>query len=140
MVAIPADEFKISYTLHYPNSTYLYAQYVSFTINSENFCKEIAPSRTFSIYEEIEPLLEKGLIKGGGLDNAVIIKDDKILNPEGIRYSNEMARHKVLDLIGDLSLIGKRFNAHIIAIRSGHFANISFAKILEKNLKQRCFE
>jgi len=140
MIAIPSDEFKISYTLHYPNSNCLDAQYVSFLINPKSFYEEIAFSRTFSIYEEIEPLLEKGIIKGGGLDNAVIIKNDKILNPEGVRYNNEMARHKVLDLIGDLSLMGKRFTAHIIAIKSGHFANISFAKILEKKLKQRLFE
>ena len=140
MIALPSEEFKVSYTLHYPKSTYLHAQYISLKINRESYCEEIAPCRTFSIYEEIKPLLDKGLIKGGGLDNAVIIKDDKILNPEGIRFSNEMARHKVLDLIGDLSLIGKRFTAHIIAIRSGHFANISFAKILEKNLKKRRLE
>ena len=127
----------INYTLHYPNSHYIGSQFVSFKIDPKTFYKEIAFARTFSIYEEIESLLKKGFIKGGGLNNAVIIKEDKILNPEGVRYKNEMARHKVLDLIGDLSLIRKkRFTAHIFAVRSGHCSNVAFGKILENQLRK----
>ena len=101
----------------------------------EIYKQEIAPARTFSLYEEVVPLIEKGNIKGGRLDNAVIIKGDSILNPEGVRYRDEMVRHKILDLIGDLSLVGDSFHAHVIAIRSGHFSNTSFAKELVSNFK-----
>lgn len=134
IIALPSENYKISYLLNYPSSEILKAQYYTFVVDALSYKKEIAPARTFSLYEEIEPLLKKGLIKGGGLNNAVIIKKDKILNPDGIRFVDEMARHKILDLIGDLSLIGKKLFGHIIAIRSGHFSNISFAKKIEQEL------
>ena len=137
LVAIPAKEFKLSYTMHYPKSKLLGSQYYSFTLNTEMYRNEIAPCRTFSLYEEIIPLLEKGLIKGGALANAVVIKEDKVVNPEGVRFPNEMVRHKVLDLIGDLSLIGSRIHAHVIAICSGHASNIAFAKTLLKTAMAR---
>jgi UDP-3-O-[3-hydroxymyristoyl] N-acetylglucosamine deacetylase len=128
IVALPSTDFRISYLLHYPRNEMLKSQFYSTSIDSSIYKEEISTSRTFSVYEEIEPLLEKGFIKGGGLNNAVIIKDNKVLNPEGLRFPEEMARHKILDLIGDLSLLGGKILGHIIAIRSGHFSNISFAK------------
>lgn len=128
LVALPSEEFRISYTLNYPNSDLLKSQFFTIHVNEETFKDEIAPARTFSLYEEVIPLIEKGNIKGGRLDNAVIIKGDSILNPEGVRYKDEMVRHKILDLIGDLSLVGSSFIAHVIAIRSGHFSNTSFAR------------
>jgi len=130
LVALPSEEFRISYTLNYPNSELLKSQFYTTHINEELYREEIAPARTFSLYEEVVPLIEKGNIKGGRLDNAVIIKGNTILNPEGLRYQDEMVRHKILDLLGDLSLVGHSFIAHIIAIRSGHFSNTSFAKEL----------
>ena len=132
LVAIPDDSFRISYTLHYPHSDFIKSQYMTIEVNKENYTNSIAPCRTFSIYEEIEPLIEKKMIKGGGLDNALIIKNNKILNPEGSRFFDEMVRHKILDLIGDLSLIGRPLKAHVIAIKSGHMSNISFAKKIKK--------
>ncbi len=137
LIAIPADEYQISYTLHYPHSPYLKSQYYHFIVNKENYKKEIAPCRTFSLFEEIEPLLKQGLIRGGGLDNAVLIQGDKVLNPEGARFEDEMVRHKVLDLIGDLSLIGVYVKAHIIAIRSGHYSNICFAKRILQSIREK---
>ncbi len=134
LVALPSDEFRISYTLHYPHSEFLKSQFYTLAINGENFKKEIAPARTFALYEEIVSLIEKGGIKGGSLENSVVIKGGSILNPEGVRFEEEMARHKILDLIGDLSLVGRNFLAHIIAIRSGHFSNTSFAKELENSM------
>lgn len=128
LVALPSDEFRISYTLNYPNSEILRAQFQTFSISEEIFKTDIAPSRTFSLYEETVPFIEKGLMKGGSLENAVLIKGGVILNPEGLRFPDEMVRHKILDLIGDLSLVGFSFFAHVIAIRSGHFSNTSFAK------------
>ena len=134
LVAIPSDEFRISYTLHYPNSPVLGSQFFSSEVTSETFSKEIAPCRTFCLYEEISYLIDQGLIKGGTLDNAVVIKDDAILSKGGLRFPDEAVRHKVLDLIGDLSLIGIPLLAHVIAIRSGHRHNVAFARKLFNHL------
>ncbi len=139
LVALPSDEFRISYTLNYPNSEILRAQFHTLAVTQESFKSEIAPSRTFSLYEETVPFIEKGMMKGGSLENAVLIKGGVILNPEGLRFQNEMVRHKILDLIGDLSLVGFSFLAHVIAIRSGHFSNTSFAKeIYNQIMMERC--
>jgi len=134
IVALPSNEYRISYTLHYPHSAFIGSQYLSIVCNEANFKNEIAPCRTFSLYEEIVPLIEKGFLKGGNLSNAVLIRDNAVANPEGLRFKDEMVRHKILDLIGDLSLIGTPFLAHIIAIRSGHTSNVAFAKELAKHI------
>jgi UDP-3-O-[3-hydroxymyristoyl] N-acetylglucosamine deacetylase len=138
LIALPSDVLRISYTLHYPHSTAIGTQYYSFVLSPEAFKKEIAPCRTFSVYEEIAPMIEKGLVKGGSLTNAVIIKENKILNSEGLRFPDEMVRHKVLDLIGDLSLVPVSFVAHIIAIRAGHSSNNAFANQLYHEIKMEC--
>lgn len=135
IIAIPFPGFKISYTMHYPESELLKSQYISLVINPETFTKEIAPCRTFCVYEEILPFIESGLIKGGGPDNAVIIKNDVVVNPDGVRFSDEMCRHKVLDMIGDLSLVPQHFHAHVIAIRSGHSSNVAFGHELLNRLQ-----
>ncbi|MBY0529218.1 MAG: UDP-3-O-acyl-N-acetylglucosamine deacetylase [Rhabdochlamydiaceae bacterium] len=137
LVALPSDDYRISYTLHYPNSSAIGTQFFSTLVDQKLFIDEIAPCRTFSVYEEIAPMIEKGLVKGS-LENAVIIKENAVLNPGGLRFSNEMVRHKVLDLIGDLSLIPVLFTAHIIAIRSGHASNNAFAKELFNQIKMEC--
>lgn len=137
LIALPSNEYRITFTLHHPGSAFLNTQYCSYPVDSKTYLCEIAPSRTYSIYEEIKPLLDKNLIKGGSLNNAVVIKDNKVVNSEGMRFADEMVRHKVLDLIGDLCLIGNRFLAHVIAIRSGHSANIKFAKKLLNCLQER---
>lgn len=134
IVALPAEEYRISYTLHYPHAKLLRSQFYSVAVSQESFKAEIAPSRTFSLYEEVVPLIEKGLIKGS-LENGVIVKDDHVLNPEGLRFHDEMARHKILDMIGDLSLVSTPFSAHIIAIRSGHASNHAFAKQLFNHIQ-----
>ena len=130
LVALPYPGYRISYTLSYPGSPYLNGQFHSIELSEESFKNEISPCRTFSLYKEISFLIDKGLIKGGSLDNAVVIKDDVIFSKGGLFFPNEMARHKILDLIGDLSLIGFDFHAHIIAIRSGHATNFAFAQRL----------
>ena len=130
LVAIPSDCYRISYTLNYPDTRLLKSQYYSFALTSESFKQEIAPCRTFSLYEEVSTLMDRGLIKGASLDNAVVIKDDTILSKGGLYFPDEMVRHKILDVIGDLSLIGFDIHAHIIAIRSGHASNIAFARKL----------
>lgn len=132
LVALPSHEFRISYTLHYPHTPVIRCQYLSLVITPQAFKEQIARCRTFALYEEITFLMEKGLIRGGSLENAVVIKDDVIFSKEGLRYPDEMVRHKMLDLIGDLSLVGFPFFAHVIAIRSGHAANIALGKELIK--------
>lgn len=134
LVAIPYDGYRISYTLNYPESKVLKCQYQSLPISSETFKNEIASCRTFSKYEEISMLIDKGLIKGGSLDNAVIIKEEAVFSKDGLFFHDEMVRHKILDMIGDLSLIGLNFFAHIIAVRSGHKTNVAFAKKLFNTL------
>ena len=135
LIALPSAEYRISYTLHYPQSPLLRSQYLSLAIHPETYTKEIASCRTFSLYEEIAPMIDKGFIKGGGLENGVVIQGERILNPEGLRFPDEMVRHKILDLIGDLSLLGRPIKAHIIAIRSGHSSNVAFVKELYNELK-----
>jgi UDP-3-O-[3-hydroxymyristoyl] N-acetylglucosamine deacetylase len=136
LVALPSDEYRISYTLHYPGSALLRSQFYSFVVTPENYKREIASSRTFSLYEEIAPMIERGLIKGGSLENAVIVKNDAVVNPEGVRFPDEMVRHKILDAIGDLSLVAVPFLAHIIAIRSGHSSNTAFARELLEHINR----
>jgi len=137
LVALPSDEYRISYTLHYPQSPYLRSQYYSFVVKPEAFRQEIAPCRTFTLYQEIAPLIEKGLLKNANLDCGVVIDGEKILNPEGVRFPDEMVRHKILDMIGDFALLGCTFKAHLIAIRTGHAANHLVAKELRKFLRKK---
>jgi UDP-3-O-[3-hydroxymyristoyl] N-acetylglucosamine deacetylase len=134
LVAIPYDGFRISYTLNYPAPKILHAQFFSGLINSDTFSKEIAPCRTFSLYEEVEMLMDKGLIKGGSLDNAVIIKGEAVFSKGGLFFPDEMVRHKVLDVIGDLALVPYPFHAHIIAVRSGHASNHQLAKEIYRHI------
>ena len=131
IVALPSPELKISYILHHPGSPLLYSQYKTLTVCPDSYRREISSSRTFTLYEEIAPFLEKGLIRGGGLENGVVIRGDLVMNPEGLRMPDEPVRHKILDLIGDLSLLGTHVLAHIVAIRSGHTSHVAFAKLLE---------
>ena len=128
LVALPADEYRISYTLHYPNTSVIRSQYFSCIVNEESFKTEVSSCRTFALYEEITALMERGLIRGGSLENAVVIKDDVVFSKEGLRFPDEMVRHKTLDLIGDLSLVGFPFQAHVLAVRSGHRATVELGK------------
>lgn len=130
IVALPYEGYKFSYTLNYPNHPILDAQYHTTHIDSETFKTQIAPCRTFSLYEEISHLIDRGLVKGASLDNAVVIKNKTVFSKNGLFFPNEMARHKILDMIGDLSLVGFDFHAHIISVRSGHPGNFAFAKKL----------
>ena len=134
IVAIPSDKLKYTFVFDYPN-TIVGTQIFTFIPSEDSFIKEVAPARTFAFYEEIKPLLDSGLAKGGDLSNALIIKKDGYMSD--LNFENEPVRHKCLDLIGDISLFGFSFDAHIIAIRSGHKLNTEFAAHLER--KAVCF-
>ena len=136
LIALPANKWKISYTLHYPNDSCIGTQFYSTSVDRALFEQNIAPCRTFSVYEEVAPLIEQGLLKGGSLENAIVIKNKQIVNPEGLRFPDEMVRHKILDMVGDLFLMGISFAAHIVAIRSGHCMNNLLARALFNHFKE----
>ena len=129
VVGTPYDGLKLSFTIKFENSI-LGTQHISLDITPETFKSEIASSRTFVLFRDVEYLRKMGLIKGGSLNNAVVIKDDGFMNEEPLRFPDECVRHKVLDLLGDLSLLGQPVRGHFHAVRSGHSHNLSFVKEL----------
>ncbi len=135
LIVVPANEFRITYTVDFSHS-FLNSQFAEFVINERTFVEEIAPSRTFGFMEEIEMLKEKGLIQGGSLKNAVVIDSKGVINKEGFRFPNEPVRHKILDLIGDLYLIGKPIKAHIVAVKTGHLYHVKLAQKMEELIRR----
>jgi len=127
LTAVPYNGLKISFTIDYDHPV-LGTQYLSLDLTRDAFINEIAPARTFCLYEDVKHLQEKNLIKGGTLENAVVVGDDGILNDEPLRFPDEFVRHKILDLMGDLSLLGARIQGHIISAKSGHASNVQFVK------------
>ena len=158
IAALPLDDYRVTVMVDY-NSPVLGSQHASLT-NISQFSKEIAACRTFCFLHELEMLHKQNLIKGGDLNNAIvvvdrIVKDEEleslaklfnkqkvevkkegILNNVELRYNNEPARHKLLDVIGDLALIGRPLKAQILAARPGHAANVAFAKKIKKLMKE----
>ena len=131
LIALPYDGLKITCTS--ADDRGFHTQHLSIDIDPDTYQHAIAPARTFTIYEDIEELLKMGKIQGGSLDSAIVIKGDKILSKEPLRYQDEFVRHKILDLIGDIALLGKHLKAHIVAVRRGHSLNAKLtAKIFEQ--------
>jgi UDP-3-O-[3-hydroxymyristoyl] N-acetylglucosamine deacetylase/3-hydroxyacyl-[acyl-carrier-protein] dehydratase len=128
LVLLPDDKFRISCTQAGPNNRF--TQYFSAEITPGVFEKEIAPARTFVYYEDVEPLMQKNLIKGGSLENAIVIRGEAVLSKEPLRFTDEFVRHKILDIIGDLALFGSRIRGHVIAIKPGHGINAELARAL----------
>ncbi|MHB8881319.1 MAG: UDP-3-O-acyl-N-acetylglucosamine deacetylase [Thermodesulfovibrionales bacterium] len=129
IAAFPYKGYKITYSIHFHHHG-IGEQRMSVTIDEETFARELAPARTFGFLKDIEYLRTNGLAKGGSLDNAIILGENGILNTSGLRFKDEFVRHKVLDSIGDFSLLGFPIQGHIIASKSGHAANIKFLKKL----------
>lgn len=127
IIGIPHDGLRISFTIEY-DSPAVGTQVASFDISPEVFLTEIAPARTFVMHRDVELLRSQGLIRGGSLDNAIVITDSGILNEKPLRFPDEPVRHKVLDLLGDLFLLGRPLKGHVIARRSGHQTNVEFVK------------
>ena len=157
---VPSDKFRITFMMDYKHPS-LGTQYTSFYSIIEEFINNVAPARTFCLLSEVVNLLDCNLIKGGSLDNSLVFKDidlskddikkimqrvnieldsfrssNQLLNKTELRYYNEPVRHKLLDLLGDLCLLGVPIKGHVIAARSGHSANIE----LVKNIKKRYFK
>ncbi len=161
---IPSDRFRVTFMVDYPLPQ-LGTQYEAIYNMEEDFAKDVAPARTFCFLSEVEMLKKQGLIKGGSLENAVVIMDKKInsgemdhlrelfgieeeiisgangiLNGKTLRYRNEPVRHKTLDLIGDLALLGVPLKGHVTAARSGHASNVEFVKRVRQEYAQYFIE
>ena len=121
MIALPYDGLRITCTSTDERGSHV--QHLSIELDPETYLAQLAPARTFTLYEDIEELLKLGKIRGGSLDSAIVIKGDKILSKEPLRFEDEFVRHKILDIIGDITLLGKSLKAHIIAVRPGHSLN-----------------
>ncbi len=134
IIAIPHDGFKISCTS--ADDRGVHTQHLSLSIDPETYVSQIAPARTFTFYEEIEELLKLGKIRGGSLDCAVVIKGDKVMSKEPLRFKDEFVRHKILDIIGDVSLLGAPLKAHIVATRPGHAINAELTKLLFERMQE----
>ena len=157
---IPSDRFRVTFLVDYPLPA-LGTQYEAIYNMEEDFAVEVAPARTFCFLSEVEMLREQGLIKGGALDNALVIVDKEIdkneierlrhlfgieetiihgvngvLNGKVLRFKNEPVRHKTLDLIGDLALLGFPIKGHVTAARAGHASNVEFVKKLKKEYSE----
>ena len=130
IIILPDKEFRISLTAVGPKGRV--TQYFSTVVTPEIYEKDIADARTFCFYEDVQPLLDKGLIQGGTLDNAILIKGDQYICAGGLRHHNECARHKAMDMIGDLILNGRRILGHVIAIMPGHGINTQMAALMMK--------
>ena len=134
---LPSRDFKISYTIDFKHPL-ISNQFYLIQISNGNFEREICSARTFGFLKEYEMLKSKGFARGGSLDNAVVIDESRVINEGGLRFPNEFVRHKILDSIGDLWLVGAQMIGHFIGYKSGHTLN---HKLIRKLLAQRdCFE
>ncbi|MBA3881406.1 MAG: bifunctional UDP-3-O-[3-hydroxymyristoyl] N-acetylglucosamine deacetylase/3-hydroxyacyl-ACP dehydratase [Chthoniobacterales bacterium] len=128
LVVLPDDKFRISCTQVGPEGRF--SQFYSTEVTPAVFERELAPARTFVFYEDVQPLMEKNLIKGGSLENAIVVRGDAVLSKEPLRFPDEFVRHKILDIIGDLSLFGHRIRGHVVAVKPGHHSNAELARAL----------
>ena len=130
LAIIPSHRFEITYKIDYDHPA-VGIRSASFLVTPENYAESIAPARTFCFLKDIDVLRQEGKIRGGSLENAIVIGEHDFLNEE-LRFPDEIIRHKILDVIGDLTLLGCPIKGHVIAVRSGHAFNIRFVrKILE---------
>jgi UDP-3-O-[3-hydroxymyristoyl] N-acetylglucosamine deacetylase/3-hydroxyacyl-[acyl-carrier-protein] dehydratase len=161
LVVTPSDDLRITFLIDYKNPA-LGTQYTTLQDLEKEFVEEFSPARTFCFLSEVEELKSQGLIKGGSLDNAVVIYDSDggqievdrirralnikgeafvgrtgIINDVALRFYNEPVRHKTLDLLGDLALIGAPFKGHVLAARSGHKANVALARRMRELYKKK---
>lgn len=127
---LPADRFLLTCEIFFDHCLVGHQQ-IEMEVTPERFAADIAPARTFGFSWELDQMRNMGLIRGANLENAVCFEQDSVMNPGGLRFSDECCRHKVLDLIGDLALIGKPLLGHVIAERAGHAMHTAIvAKIM----------
>ena len=129
----PSDSFSVTYQIAFPHPL-IGVQSFEFAPSDGNYAKEVAPARTFGFLEEVEKLRESGLVRGGSLENAVVLDRERVLNPEGLRFPDEFCRHKVLDIIGDLALLGHPLIGQVVAERAGHAMHFA---LVDKLLREK---
>jgi UDP-3-O-[3-hydroxymyristoyl] N-acetylglucosamine deacetylase/3-hydroxyacyl-[acyl-carrier-protein] dehydratase len=134
MTLFPDDIFKISCTSSDKGGRF--TQFFSLELSPKNWERELSEARTFCFYEEIEYLIKNGLIRGGSLENAVVIRDDAVLTTEPLRYPDEFVRHKMLDIVGDLSLLGRPIHGHLVAVKPSHAANCELVRRISAQMRK----
>ncbi len=127
----PATSFSVSFDIDFENRV-IAKQHYSLEVNRKNFIDKIGIARTFGFLQEVEYMRSKGLALGGSLDNAVVIDETSVINSEGLRFSDEFVRHKILDLIGDLALLGMPVIGKVTAVKSGHAMHHALCSMLMK--------
>ena len=133
----PAEGFRVSYHIDFAHPM-IGRQSLEYCAGSEDYVSGIAPARTFGFLEEVEMLRKNKLVRGGSLENVVVLSDDGVLNPEGLRFRDEFCRHKILDLLGDLAMLGLPVLGHIVAERGGHAMHYA---LVSKLLREKsCWE
>ena len=131
--AVPFQGFRITFTIDYPG-TIIGTQSITLDITPETFLAEIAPARTFVLERDLEALRQAGWIKGGRIESAIVVGQERVLNDEPLRFPDEFVRHKVLDLLGDLFILGGPLLGHVTARRSGHHGHVAFVQKLKDTL------
>jgi UDP-3-O-[3-hydroxymyristoyl] N-acetylglucosamine deacetylase / 3-hydroxyacyl-[acyl-carrier-protein] dehydratase len=134
LTLVPSSGFRISCTQVGPEGRF--TQYFSTEITPDIYEKQIAPARTFVFYEDVQPLMDKGLIRGGSLENAVVVRGESVMSKEPLRFPDEFVRHKILDILGDLFLAGCRIAGHVIAVKPGHAPNSELTRGISKRYAQ----
>ena len=134
MTLLPDEAFKISCTS--ADKQGRFTQFYSLDLSPTTWERDLAHARTFCFYEEIEFLITNGLIKGGSLENAVVIRDDAVLTTEPLRYPDEFVRHKMLDMLGDLALLGRPLRGHLIAVKPSHAANCELVRRIAAQMRK----
>jgi UDP-3-O-[3-hydroxymyristoyl] N-acetylglucosamine deacetylase len=128
----PADAYEIDCIIDFPHPL-IGIQHRSITLDNGSFARDIASARTFGFIEEVEALRRANLIRGGSLDNAIVLTRHGMLNETGLRFSDEFVRHKILDIVGDLALLGMTILGHVKAERSGHLLHAALMSSLLRN-------
>ncbi len=134
MTLFPGEGLKLSCTS--TDKRGRFTQFYSLDLSPKNWELELAQARTFCFFEDIEFLIKNGLIRGGSLENAVVIRDDAVLTNEPLRYPEEFVRHKMLDILGDLSLLGRPISGHLIAVKPSHTANCELVRRIDAQMRK----
>ncbi|MBI4513200.1 MAG: bifunctional UDP-3-O-[3-hydroxymyristoyl] N-acetylglucosamine deacetylase/3-hydroxyacyl-ACP dehydratase [Gemmatimonadetes bacterium] len=132
---VPDDRYVVSAAIEFPHPL-IRRQFASYVVEPETFGSEIAPARTFGFLKDAEALRSRGLAQGASPQNTVVLTEDGILEGAPLRFPDEFVRHKILDIMGDLALVGRRIRAHIVAERPGHRGNIALARALAEEARR----
>jgi UDP-3-O-[3-hydroxymyristoyl] N-acetylglucosamine deacetylase len=138
--ALPHNSFKMSCTIEFPHPK-IGRQKFETEVNAHNFSRDLATARTFGFLKDVEALKAKGLIQGGSLENAVVLDDHDVLNPDGLRFADEFVRHKTMDAIGDLTMLGHPLISHVVLHKAGHdVMHVFVQKLLASHDSYRIIE